>query len=184
MTLLRRCNRAGREEITRETWRRDGYIFALVIVKIHFNSQTRRIGDIKMLKKIRFAFPIRSSGLGPNRCVREEEEPEYVRSLGAPQRSLEQGARAAFIFRGDSASAALGGRRPGFRPSHGAPRRGTPARAEVTAGQHQWPRSRTSGQGWRGEGGGGAAGGGAAEDGDGRGRHGRGLAAKRAGAEG
>jgi hypothetical protein len=122
--------------------------------------------------------------VGPNRCVREEEEPEYVRSLGAPQRSLEQGARAAFIFRGDFASATLGGRRDGFRPSHGAPRRGTPARAEVTAGQHQWPRRHASGQGWRGEGDGGAAGVGAAEDGDGLGRHARGQAGGRAGAEG
>ena len=58
-----------------------------------------------------------------DRGVRQEEEPEYVGSLGAPERRLEQRARAVRTFRGylAAAAAALG------REQRAGAQRGPPA---------------------------------------------------------
>lgn len=119
-----------------------------------------------------------------DRCIREEEKPEYVGSLGAPERRLEQRARAVPIFRGHLATAPTAlGRERHDGPSHQAPRPGTTLCAAAAAGEDQRPRCCTGSKGRSAEAGAGGdtTGRGAAEGGDGwrwR-RHGRGFAAKR-----
>jgi len=127
-----------------------------------------------MQTKTKSQIRVPSSRYGlTDRGVRQEEEPEYVGCLGAPERRLEQRARAIRSFRGDLAAALGRERRAGAR-------RGAPALdAEAEGGQGLRPRRSNGSKGRRGEVGGDAAGGGAAEDGDGRRRHGRGLTARR-----
>lgn len=110
-----------------------------------------------------------------DRGVRQKEEPEYIGSLGAPERRLEQRARAVCSFRGYLAAAAALGRERRARA-----RRGPHALLDAQdEGQGLRPSHGNGPKGRRGEVGGDATWGSAAEDGDGWRRHGRGLAAKR-----